>query len=424
MGRGEDAARAQRNGYLACVFRGQRILQLDVSSDESDDDDTLQPGLSSQRAGRLQPKLLFPEAHAQEARRARQRQMDEQTRLRRQRNILRSESLYQRHEMPGSSARVSRTTSHPNMPAGRTLFADQIRQQAQDRAHHQRNRTLEVKPRPFSRSTSSRQIEQLPHHQLRPSMAVRNRNSRADPRLLATLDRAGWESDEDGENSYSSWHSNSPTQSSEEEPRFEPKDRQGRSSHVVADDHPYAPYDYRPPMPEDYDREREARRMTTDEDAFWMGGGDARRGAPLQDQRTESSYFQKQAKHLDHRESYARPALNSRMTIHAANKRAWDGSIRGAQPVADSGNSDYGTDGENPFGARAIARRSRTSMHNGLPICALPSRSMSSNSVSQGGKCSALPTSVSSAAVSSHSQASSNPFDLQFLAEVGDESEE
>lgn len=70
--RGEDAARAHRRGLITYVFRGQRIVYADAPSDlEEEEEDLMQPDGTMRPRYRFQPKLLFPEAHAQEQRRRR-----------------------------------------------------------------------------------------------------------------------------------------------------------------------------------------------------------------------------------------------------------------------------------------------------------------------------------------------------------------
>ncbi|PWN17895.1 hypothetical protein BCV69DRAFT_285490 [Microstroma glucosiphilum] len=74
--RGEEAAKAHRRGFLTYVFRGQRILHPDIASDDDSEEDASLFSSQPRQSGpgtRLQPKLLFPEAHAQERRRTRMR---------------------------------------------------------------------------------------------------------------------------------------------------------------------------------------------------------------------------------------------------------------------------------------------------------------------------------------------------------------
>lgn len=462
-GRGEDAARAQNHGYLACVFRGQRILQLDVPSDDSDDEDPFSNG-PSRGAGRLQPKLLFPEAHAQEARRQRQRQLDEQALQRRQRAEMARMRISQ---ASASSSRAfdtlrqsasSASSRHQGPGIGSSLFAAQIRHRD---SHNQRGGVVadrEVRPRQqSSRSMSSRQIQEFDQHEMqhaRPYPAP----SRADPRLLATLDRAGWDSDECDEDDSDNAHHASITYEGENSD----SDVENDSARAQGTANPYNTCGYRhPPRPEDYDREREQREeqqrralereqqeeqqrwraaevpacshRDEEEDSFWSGASsnarrtDARpikplrrsstlRNIPITGQgegqqpqrgpfysslaRSQSQSFIQQA-HGVAAQAHARPALTSRMTIHSTNKRMWDADGRQAQPRNEE---------DDPFHSRpnAAARQSRSSMHNGhgMPICPLPSRSASSRDIAS------LPSSSHSMTAS----ASANPFDLHFLA--------
>ncbi|CAO1625859.1 unnamed protein product [Sympodiomycopsis kandeliae] len=494
-GRGEDAARAQRKGYVTCVFRGQRILQLDVASDDSEEEDLFLAPTGAPR-GRLQPKLLFPEAHAQEQRRARQRQQDEQERLRQQQQQQRFANgrpsnfghYSSRHGMMSSSISMP---SHMSMQAASSscsssssssrrssrgpiqattsgnLFASHIRQRELDREHElqrsREERSRDLHRREFLRSKSSRQIADLMdsehHHQ--PTQ------SRADPRLLATLARAGWDSGDDDDDDENADRTARDVYDDRDSP-YAMESPDIVHSHVDDVNDPYVGYHYRPPVPEDYDepvtRGHAKTTRMSEEDAFWMGretdrsnqtsttrpkramparrqtmaptvtryaddGEDAhhestfRRLAPIRSQSSTQLYHGEEQ--ASHRATFQRPSFTARVSINSMNKRAWDGAFREPAVHSSSGEDEFkahseahkesSTDSDDPFNSRptaAPARKGRTSMHNGLPICGLPSRSMSSQNLamSRSNSSTALPT--------ASSQQSDNPFDLDFLASV------